>query len=150
MNRESKLARKMSSLVERLADRLGIGDKKWHDPKFIELAEFITAVRQLQEDFVNAHSRLLRENDVASYNPEDFLLKTSKPLIQRYSSCELMLRVVIALLEEGFHPDKQPIQPENGWGRYVQSKLRNAIFPYVTMKSKEDATRFPTKKSVMV
>jgi hypothetical protein len=129
----NRQALKIGLLLENIARLFG-ARKRINDRRFLELAGFIFAVRKLQTDFVEAESKLNQTKGLAAYHEAvDFLQKGSKPLIQRYSSAELMLRAVIAILEEGIHQDYEayePIDPESRSGNYVQSKLNNALSPF--------------------
>jgi hypothetical protein len=107
-----------------------------------ELIRFLSAVRKLQEALNQAQGSIIQEPDDQAVADEDFLPKTSLSLLQRYSSSEYMLRIVLAQLEDGLHPPfDEPLGPDSSWGTYLQEKLKHALSPYGFVLARKRSSR---------
>lgn len=101
---------------------MGIPRESWQDPEIQRFVGLVNRVRQLQEDLTIADAG----NMSSRIDPQRYLELNrglKPPLSDRYSSAELLMRVAIQILEQGFNG--AVVNPD-----YLQGKLNVAVGGY--------------------
>jgi hypothetical protein len=129
---------------ESTAQHLGIPEQNWGNESVREFVGFFNRVQQLQQDISEAKTVHLRRSSVGHLfdTPTEELQQEKQevagmtpPLTDRYSRSELMMRVAMELLRDGFKG--HPAQPN-----YIKSKL-NAVINSFGLEVTDIPTREP-------